>query len=82
MFDADTLLANKKSILSEIAPKIIVYAHPKKKTVLEVRSILTAFEELTVGLEITSIEYLSKTLCICIPFFSKGSLIFTINYQR
>lgn len=61
MLDGDTLLANKKSILSEIAPKIIVYSHPKRKTIVEVRSLFTAYEELTVGLEITSVEYLSKT---------------------
>ncbi len=62
MLDADTLLANKKSMLSEIAPKIIVYAYPKRKTAtaLEVKSLIAAYEELTVNLDITSIEYLSK----------------------
>lgn len=70
MLDADTFLGNKKSILSEIAPKIIVYAYPKKKTAtaLEVKSLFAAYEELTVGLDITSVEYLSK-------IFSKDSYI-------
>lgn len=54
------MLADKKTSLSEIAPRIITFAYPKKKAILDVKSLITAFEELTVGLEITSIEYQSK----------------------
>lgn len=62
MLDGETLLTNKNSMLLEIAPKIIAYAYPKKRTTLDVKSLIATYEELIVGLENTSIEYQSKTV--------------------
>lgn len=60
MLDGDTLLANKKSMLLEIAPKIIAYAKPKAKSSLDIKTLIVAYEELIVGLEILSVEFQSK----------------------
>lgn len=64
MLDGDTLLANKKSMSLEIAPKIIAYANLKAKFSFDIETLSVAYEELRVGLENLSVEFQSKKVCL------------------
>lgn len=63
ILDADTLYPNKKTKLAAIAPKIVSYGSltsKKKKSPVELKTLIVEYDELVVSLDQESPEFHSK----------------------